>query len=109
MIQNAKTRDYNRRTTLANELDFPDADAFFSNGEFEGDPSFILEHSDEDISPKQTPRQRTNTITEHLMSLDSGSNETSSFMKRRLVAGVRYNKGLKSKFNKKDVGKGEKS
>ena len=61
---------------MANELDFPDPDTFFSNDEFlEKETSFIMENSDEDFSPKQTPRERNNTINDQLemMSMDSGS------------------------------------
>jgi hypothetical protein len=55
----------NRRLTLANELDFPDPDAFFSNDELKEETSFIMEQDDEELfSPKQTPRQRTSTIVE---------------------------------------------
>jgi hypothetical protein len=104
-IQAAKTKEYNRRTTLANELDFPDADFF--NDEFEKEPSFIMEHTDEEFSPRAAPRDRNNTLNEHLamMSLDSGSDGGHSFMRKRLIGGVRYLKGLRNKENEKEVKK----
>ena len=56
-IKQAQAREFNRRCTLANELDFPDAENFFSQDEFiEKEPSFIQEYSDEGVSPNQTPR-----------------------------------------------------
>ena len=106
-IKQAQAREFNRRCTLANELDFPDAENFFSQEEFvEKEPSFIQEYSDENISPNQTPRQRTNTIDEQMRhdmnSLDGSGyeNNTSSFLRKRLIGKFHYNRG-KSRFGQK--------
>lgn len=60
-----------------------------------------MEHEEEEtFSPKQTPRARKNTMVgdrdiEMLNQLNDSDSNTSSFMRRRLIGGVRYNKNGK--------------